>query len=1457
MARLLRVHFSSIGHADARLAPLTLDFRHAGAGAAEPEGSGADSVLWLRNAGGKSSILNLLYSVFRPSAREFLGASAEGKARRLDQYVKGRDLAFVVTEWDVDPPAATADLSAPPRSVRIVGQLLAWRNQRRSADTANLRRLFFSLQAVEGLVGIERLPIQGLAEPAESYDAFREWLRDLQQRPGIGDVVYTEHQRKWGVHLEQIGLDPELFRYQLEMNRREGAADELFRFRRDEEFVRFLLDVALDPSTADQVSSNLQAQRDNLQRRPHWEIEQRFLEAALAEVRPLAAAARAENEAASAVREATTAMAGTVAELARRSEQLRGEAAASRETAREAAEQARRADNERAKLQRWIRGLERLALQYEVAEAVRALDEARALLDEALLDRRAAEAAEVLRKVRTHEGKLHELQAALERAEAAIQPLLEAARARGSDLWALLDGEHRRASQLADMLDRLTQDAIGHEKEAVRRGREARDAALAAAAEIRRCDDQIARRERARERLLQAGHLHPREAAQAAEERWQRRQDDLAGGIGQNRADRTAARERRDANQLRRTELAAERAKVAEQATVLASQLDEALAWRDRLQVDERILEVEAVDEANLDSPRLEARLRSTAEQAHKQLLDSRVEGAEDRRSLDWLRDHGLLPSPVDVERVIAALAERGISAHAGPAYLEQNLPAERRALRLSQDPARFSGVVVVDEADLAAARALEVERLRAPVQISLLRDLAARPTTDDAHVCLPDPALYDTAAADDERPELEAAVLRREERARRLAKREKGFVAIADELRRFLADHGGGQLDRLGQRQSDLEQQRELATTEIERLEQEARELAEMVQTLEREADRLRAEQERARQAQTAIHGFREEHEGPIAAVRERRTQATADRRAAEEQSRRAEQEVDHHRQRADELRRRHLEQSTEVRAIATERDGLAHVGERRSPPEGLPLDAARSAYETARKQYEGEIRSPEIKARIAVTRETRDDDRRRYDRLARDLDRTAVDRLADRSDLETERERLQAFEHEQMYRVTRHEADLAQARDRLAEASTLARETDDLPADRPRPEDAARARAMAAELAVAAEHVVQQVADFAEQQTAAEALATARDRDADRCDSSVQALRGVAEGADVGLVDEPDGGIALDMARLEEQVERLKGGFLLAHREWTRAQREASRRVEAVHRVAHRTEFLDLRAQYQERMKDAGDKLSADAARLAEELHRRREVVGQALAKLDEDRDLLVTELMHLGDLVHKLLERAQRASVLPSSLEGWAGKPYVRIHFVFPESDEERRARLVPLVDQLVGHAQIPAGVELVFRTAVELAGSRGFQVQILKPDTVLRPSPIPLHLMSTFSRGQQLTAAILLYCTLVQLRARSRGRGHGSHDAGVLILDNPIGTCSNVALLQLQREIAAQMRVQLVYTTGVEDLEALETLPNKVRLRNTHRNRSTGDFHVTEQEPDRGKVEAARLVEVPAR
>jgi hypothetical protein len=120
------------------------------------------------------------------------------------------------------------------------------------------------------------------------------------------------------------------------------------------------------------------------------------------------------------------------------------------------------------------------------------------------------------------------------------------------------------------------------------------------------------------------------------------------------------------------------------------------------------------------------------------------------------------------------------------------------------------------------------------------------------------------------------------------------------------------------------------------------------------------------------------------------------------------------------------------------------------------------------------------------------------------------------------------------------------------------------------------------------------------------------------------------------------------------------------------------------------------------------------------------------------------------------------------------------------------------------------------------------------------------------LGRLSGGEQLTCSVLLYCTLAQLRARSRGISR--RPSSVLLLDNPIGRASRPRFLDMQREVARTMGIQLVYTTAVNDHEALRTLPNIIRLKNERQDRNTG-HRVVEMDGTQlaaGLIEATRIV-----
>lgn len=1472
MARLLRAHFASIGHGDARLAPLTLDFRHAGGEA--DAGRAADTVIWLRNAGGKSSILNLLYSVFRPSAREFLGSSAEGKARKLGDYVQGRDLAFVVTEWDVDPPEGLELFATAPRGVRIAGQVLAWKGQRRSADLGNLRRLFFSVSAdPERDLTFDSLPIHGLGEPADSFDAFHHWLREASHEHGGQELVFTQNQGTWLGHLEKVGLDPELFRYQLKMNQREGAADEAFRFSKDVDFIRFLLELALDPQTADGVAQNLQAQQENLRLRPTWELERRFVSEAVGDVRELAAAVRSlrtiEEEFGRVAHEVAAVAAGLAAHAGRSSEaadEARGRAEASREAGR-------RASNQRDMMQRWSRGLDRLARTYDEAEAKVALDGAEergaALRSEA----RHVGGAIALAAVWEKEHEERSLREALAQEREELEPLRLAACQRGAVLYRALDAEHRRLTGSAADRRRAAEDAERSAAAAADRHTDARERRGRAEAERDAVDARIARRDRARETLLEAGAVENREPATEAMSRWRcyMQERAAAGEAAQRRRDELADGLQKISE--RREDVKEARAAAGRDVTAFEERLREALRWRDRLLEEKAIREVEEVEEPNLEAPGLEGRLRRRAGGARAELLASRVEGAEDARSLEWLREHGLLPSPLDVRRVVDAIRAAGHPAHAGPEYLEQNLPAEEAARRLRSDPARFSGVIVTTSPGLEAAAAATIDGLRAPVQATLVQSLAVGEVTAHAHVVLPDAGLWDRAAADGRRTTLERSVERRGERERRWTEEETELGRLAEELRRYLDAHGSGGLLRLERDADEMREQLRRADDELAELGRRgtrAREELEATQSRIRELEGERASGERAF---GEVERFVREHEDRLEEARRAKTELVASIEALEELAEEAKAEVRRRRDEAKAGLEAAFELDGRLREVRVERDGIAHRGpdssaraaeepgaDESDAESGIvtSIDAARIAYETARRAYEGELSESRLKWQLERCDAELAERREELERRARELDRARVEELAGRSDLHEEAARVEGAIGEQRSIVARARILHETARAALAERKSLRRDVEDLPSDRERPADAASARRMIAELEEEIEEHGRLAQAALDQVREHETEASALRRASERCQSKETLLRSAGEMASVELAELPPRQPPSDPDAMEAMVDALRVRFGEAHQLRVAADEEAAAAKENVRAIADRTEFAGLTAQYRERMKDPAEVIFGAVADLDRQLTDRLAALDDALAKLDEDRCLIVEQLMHLAQAVGKLLKRTESASRLPASLDAWGGKGYVRIGFSFPERDDNVRARLEPLVDRIVAQAQLPSGLELVVQTAIELAGQRGFQVKILKPDTVLRPEPIPLSQMSTFSRGQQLTAAILLYCTLVQLRARTRGRGQGTQDGGVLILDNPIGTCSNASLLNLQRAIAERMRVQLVYTTGVDDLEALATLPNKIRLRNTHRDRATGQYHVTE-DPDahRGSLEAVRLVEVPAR
>ena len=136
------------------------------------------------------------------------------------------------------------------------------------------------------------------------------------------------------------------------------------------------------------------------------------------------------------------------------------------------------------------------------------------------------------------------------------------------------------------------------------------------------------------------------------------------------------------------------------------------------------------------------------------------------------------------------------------------------------------------------------------------------------------------------------------------------------------------------------------------------------------------------------------------------------------------------------------------------------------------------------------------------------------------------------------------------------------------------------------------------------------------------------------------------------------------------------------------------------------------------------------------------------------------------------------------------------------------------------------------EMVERMTAAL-GRSTLDIRLLKPKGEGDTEHMPIERV-TVSGGELLTAAMMIYLVIARLRADAIHGGTG--EAGVLILDNPLGKANKTLLLKTQIGLADAMGIQLFYATGVQDTSALAAFENIVRLRRNRQSRATRRIHV---------------------
>ncbi|MGW9120170.1 hypothetical protein ACWGRV_26765 [Streptomyces sp. NPDC055663] len=291
MYELSRVRLYSIGPAGARYADTVLDLRGVGEPVPNPAPAQAEffeeepvgpprrpapaGVLFLENGGGKSVLLKLIFSVMLPGHRNTLGGASSGVLRK---FLLADDCGHVALEWQ---HTLTGECV-------VVGKVSEWRGRQVSNDPRKFAEAWYSFRPGPGL-SLDSLPVAeatSVRRPAEgasgaqgrrrTMKGFRDALTEAGKFYQHLDVHWEEIHDRWNEHLGDLGLDPELFRYQREMNADEGEAAGLFAVKKDSDFTDLLLRAVTDTRDTDGLADLVSGFGNKLGRRAELTAERDF-----------------------------------------------------------------------------------------------------------------------------------------------------------------------------------------------------------------------------------------------------------------------------------------------------------------------------------------------------------------------------------------------------------------------------------------------------------------------------------------------------------------------------------------------------------------------------------------------------------------------------------------------------------------------------------------------------------------------------------------------------------------------------------------------------------------------------------------------------------------------------------------------------------------------------------------------------------------------------------------------------------------------------------------------------------------------------------------------------------------------------------------------------------------------------------------------------------------------------
>lgn len=1427
---LLRVHFANIGHPDARLSPLTLDFQ----GIKDMSGvEPLDSVIWAENGVGKSSIRALLFSLLHPNIHDVMKSSnAPLDNRKFELFFGDKDSAFVVTEWalpsrDQRPLTGFAE---DPHSL-IIGFTAFWPAGHQSS-LGDLERHYFMFEP-RGALTFDRLPIRGLAlgtEPLEHSKAFLEWFRTHARTiEGRSTTIHKE----WSSWLAEVGLDPVIFAYQLRMNGSQGGILGLFknRINSSTDFVHFFLETVLNDDAAGDVVDVLNEKKAHLQKKVEWEAEISFVNEALPLLEGLQRRKKDYRQAERAFARDRQKAGGMISglvlterELKARGEELRGEL---KDCERDIS-----AKQETYLLfqeyRSWLRYHESV-LGYELAET--RLEGAHEAHGSARTDLRLLKAAlehlhwqAKLDECRAIEKELAERQNTNVDVEISL-------RNAGTVLARVLDREIKKAeTELADGRNDLALSRKNLVTNQKRYNRVKSDLGKVNEA-LRGIDAQMQNREKVLRRLVHSLVLEEGESPRAAVTRWKNELrgaeetavgvqeklfglEEVRGGLRNNQHERLIKITKLQ-SEMERMEIA----RAADRYTM------------EELESDRNLRLLMGEEQVTLANPDLSTTIRERLARDQREVFELSRLLADERETLANIEasESRLYPPPAEVSKLLRLLRDDlAISAFPATEELDRRFPddPERAEQLFMADPARFMGIMVPDKKalDRVAKVSGRIHKPAFPIQVSLSGGKVSEPAAD-ALVLRPGHfAAFNRKAAAGLIEPLRSSIASHEARIDELHHTAKRLNATLDKLQKFLAVHSGGNLAEINEKIED--KRTVIGVLEIEQSTDQEKQRAldgEMIEASEsvKAANQLK---QRCEASLARLRDFIEDHESQYSKLQDDLASTRQQLHTLEDKSLRLEAalEEDHHlvaeQQELIFARKNNLDQKQEkARAVHYQGGELGDVGK-------LTLTEVEASYNLFLDRFRKVSEKDEtLRARLEEKRIMAGEREARFRRELGPHDEKAVAEILAQGPLDDRLVTSENGEREAFKAVGAAEAALANARESLREAPTV-RVDYEPPPEESLPEDAEAVKAKRAEIGELLERWRGAIDEGKER------LSHLReDCRLLREDITLRTLK-----REELVTHVPDYQEAEDVSlpRDNQELKRLLDDFWeLFHehrRKYHQSKRDLDDSFEKLKDLASDTRFQDFSNDKRELLKirESVMRLTDD---IVNEFHIFREVILTSLRLSEESVEAILTRLdAHVSDALY-LLNLARSSSRLPESMEDWGNLSFLKMEIAGKviELLEERKPVYERVLREALESGKPIRGIDLIKRGVDALAGVKGYRVSIMKPGYALKTEYHPITDVKGWSDGEKITTVILLYCTMVQLRAVSGGgkearTGEGTLSNGMLFLDNPFGEANSLTFVKMQLSMARALNIQLVYTASGSHKHLMARFPRVIRL-----------------------------------